>query len=355
MEKFFAGLQHVDHLPVIKDLNQLLRKKSEYSNEALQPEDFQHDPIQHNKQYTTTCTTTTTCSSTSSSKNQVRVFCIDQISQDDKLMQYYTGFSYNTFNKIYKFLVPLEDTIMPPINNITTKAMNYKNQLFLTFCKLRNNFDLQDLCFRFGITKQSAGVIFSTWINFMFLRFGEVPIWPHRDVIAQHMPKKYSEEFPSTFAILDCTEIKIQKPSSLKAQSQTYSDYKSANTVKALVAIDPKGFLLFASMLFAGSMSDHEIFRKSGLKYLLGKLIEIDYLKRGDGLMVDKGFKIEDDINELGLNLNIPPFARQGTQMSKTDALFTKKIAAHRVHVERAISRIKKFKILSNQIHLGQE
>ena len=47
-------------------------------------------------------------------------------------------------------------------------------------------------------------------------------------------------------------------------------------------------------------MSDREIFRKSGLKYLLGKLIKIDYLKRGDGLMVDKGFKIEDDINELG-------------------------------------------------------
>ncbi|KAG1942921.1 hypothetical protein F2P79_015290 [Pimephales promelas] len=37
---------------------------------------------------------------------------------------------------------------------------------------------------------------------------------------------------------------------------------------------------------------------------------ECGYLKEGDGLMVDKGFLIEKDVQELGLNLNIPPIAK---------------------------------------------
>ncbi|KAJ8298366.1 hypothetical protein KUTeg_024897 [Tegillarca granosa] len=52
---------------------------------------------------------------------------------------------------------------------------------FNTFSKLRNNFDLQDLGFRFCVTKQIAVVIFNSWVNNMFLRFGEVSIWPHWD------------------------------------------------------------------------------------------------------------------------------------------------------------------------------
>ncbi len=42
----------------------------------------------------------------------------------------------------------------------------------------------------------------------MFLRFGEIPIWPHRDILSREMPEEYRREFPTTFAILDCTEIK---------------------------------------------------------------------------------------------------------------------------------------------------
>ena len=49
----------------------------------------------------------------------------------------------------------------------------------------------------------------------MFLRFGELCIWPHRDVLFENMPSKFKKDFPTTFAIVDC------KPSSLKAQSQT--------------------------------------------------------------------------------------------------------------------------------------
>ena len=72
--------------------------------------------------------------------------------------------------------------------------------------------------------------------------------------------------------------------------------------------------------------------------------------KAGDGLMVDKGFLIEKDVNELGLNLNIPPIAKSNSQMPATDVEMTKKKAKHRVHVERAIAKVKKFKIVSGRM-----
>ena len=58
--------------------------------------------------------------------------------------------------------------------------------------------------------------------------------------------------------------------------------------------------------------------------------------------MADKGFPIKHELEELGLKLVIPPFAPGSGQMSAPDVALTKKTAAHRVHIERAISRAKK-------------
>ncbi|VDI46991.1 Hypothetical predicted protein [Mytilus galloprovincialis] len=88
------------------------------------------------------------------------------------------------------------------------------------------------------------------------------------------MPESYKKDFPSTLAIIDGTEIKIQKPSSLHAQSQSYSNNKSTNTLKDLVAVDPRGSLLFTSCLFSGAISDKDIFEQLGLKKMLQNLVQ---------------------------------------------------------------------------------
>ena len=73
-------------------------------------------------------------------------------------------------------------------------------------------------------------------------------------------------------------------------------------------------------------------------------------MKKGDGIMADKGFLIEKEIKATGLELNLPPFARSKWQMPAGDVLATKRIAKHRVHVERAIAKIKTFKIVLQKI-----
>lgn len=130
----------------------------------------------------------------------------------------------------------------------------------------------------------------------------------------------------------------------MAAQSQTYSDYKSTNTLKALGACDPRGS-------GSGSISDKELFTKSGLKSMLKDLISVGHLQTGDGIVADKGFDIHEEVEQCGLKLNIPPFARSGTQMSECDSLLTLRIAAHRVHVERLIAAIKNSRLFTDVFH----
>ena len=83
------------------------------------------------------------------------------------------------------------------------------------------------------------------------------------------------------------------------------------------------------------------------------KSLDARKIKKGDGVIVDKGFFfIKVEIERVVLVFPIPSFAPGSGQMSAKDISFTEKIASHRVHVERAISSAKTFKILDERIDL---
>ena len=58
--------------------------------------------------------------------------------------------------------------------------------------------------------------------------------------------------------------------------------------------------------------------------------------------MADKGFTI-DDLLPLGVTLNIPHILGSNNQMTAQDVIKTGEIASVRIHVERAINKIKNF------------
>lgn len=271
---------------------------------------------------------------------------------------YYTGFSKGQFTSILNFLVP-DNKTCPFSTKKKLKcliSLSLEDQFLLVLVKLRQNFDFVHLGKLFKISSQDCSSLFSDWIQYMYFRFSSVSIWPHRDTIIGHMPKKYRKEFPNTLVIIDGTEIKIEKPSSLTRQSQCYSAYKSCTTLKGLVGIDPRGSIIFSSMLFTGNISDNEITRQSGFYNIIESHLKTGKILPGDGVMADKGFRIDEDFEDLkgiGLELNIPPFTVSGAQMKDTDVALTEKIARHGVHVERAIARVKQFKILGGKVKLG--
>ena len=105
-----------------------------------------------------------------------------------------------------------------------------------------------------------------------------------------------------------------------------------------MIGITPSGAISFVSTLFGGCISDRELTIKSGV---------LEKLETGDSIMADKGFLIADLLEPLGVTLNIPPL-KQCDQFSEAQMIETRRIASQRVHVERAIGRIKTFHILSH-------
>ena len=134
-----------------------------------------------------------------------------------------------------------------------------------------------------------------TWTNYLYFLRGSLPIWPSREQVNKTMPRSFQDAFPTVRVIIDCTEIKVQTPSSLTLHSEFYSNYKSATTLKGLMGISPTGAVSFVTALYTGSISDREITRRSGL---------VELLEPNDGVMADKGFTIEDILTPRNCTLN---------------------------------------------------
>ena len=72
----------------------------------------------------------------------------------------------------------------------------------------------------------------------------------------------------------------------------------------------------------------------------------IDLLEPGDVVMADKGFDIQHLLAPKKAILNIPPFMGGKEQLTLEEEADTRRIASVRIHVERAIERIKNYCIL---------
>ena len=86
----------------------------------------------------------------------------------------------------------------------------------------------------------------------MYSLLKQIPIWPSRQKVNEKMPLTFFKKYPKCRVILDCTEFIIQRPSSPVLQQATFSYYKNANTLKAMVGITPSGAISFISDMWGG-------------------------------------------------------------------------------------------------------
>jgi hypothetical protein len=179
----------------------------------------------------------------------------------------------------------------------------------------------------------------------MYFKFGQNNIWPSKEIVDSTMPEDFKEKYSSTRVIIDCTEVRCQMPSSLHLNSELFSSYKNHATLKGLVGISPGGTMTFISQLYTGSISDREIVVRSGF-------LDLPF-QDGDSVMADKGFTIS-DLLPMGVSLNLPPFLEKRNQMSKEEVVKTQEIASLRIHIERAINKIKNFHVWDRVIPLHQ-
>ena len=171
----------------------------------------------------------------------------------------------------------------------------------------------------------------------------EIEWTPSVEQVAATLPCVVQEKYPTIYCIIDRTEIFIETPSDLFMQSSTWSNYKHHNTGKFLIGCTPNGAISFVSQLYVSSISDVELTKISTFLQMLDG-------KSGVSVMADRGFTVCDMLAEKRVQLNIPPFMKGREQLTIEDVKRGRNIASLRIHVERAISRIKNYTILKGTL-----
>ncbi len=285
--------------------------------------------------------------------DQRRPFKLDDIAGNDKLVQLYTGFSsHDILLAFFEFL----GSAVTKLNYRGEKRKEGKrhrqrkldplNQFFLILIKLKLKLRSFDLAVRFGISESLVSRYVITWVCFMYQHLKEIEWMPAVEQVASTLPPAFREKYPTTYAIIDGSEMFIETPSDLHMQSSTWSSYKHHNTAKFLIACTPNGAICYMSPLYVGSISDVELTRVSGfIQKLEGR--------NGISIMADRGFTIKDQLQEIGVDLNIPPFLEGRQQLPSEEVQRGRQIASVRIHVERAIGRIKNLGILNGTFPLS--
>ncbi|XP_031337295.1 uncharacterized protein LOC116179684 [Photinus pyralis] len=257
------------------------------------------------------------------------------IANTDHLISVYTGIpTKDIYLALYSLMENHELNYYYKWNVVTIPKID---QLLITLMKLRLNLLLDDLSVRFGVTKGTISNIVKTWMfalhEVLFKHFmAEVPTTSKNKCC---LPSSFNS-FTNCRMILDCTEMACIHPQNMEKQRATYSSYKHRNTLKGLIGVAPNGVITYASKLYPGSISDKKIVQDSGV---------LKVFQPGDLILADKGFLIADLLPQ-GVHINTPPFLCSA-QFTPEQVIMTRTIARARIHVERAISRIKCFRILN--------
>ena len=219
------------------------------------------------------------------------------------------------------------------------RKLHQRDEMLMTLMKLRLGLQNKDLSDIFEVPCATVSSVFGTWVKVLANLLKATITMPSSQIIKANLPKVFRmSKFCNIRGILDCTEIFIERPRNLNLQATTWSDYKKHNTVKVLVVITPRGRIGFLSDAWGGRASDVYITRNSGF---------LDLVEDYDTYMADRGFPIATDLLERRAELVIPPGARGNEQMTPQDVRKTQLTSNLRIHVERAIGRLKIYKIFT--------
>ena len=204
------------------------------------------------------------------------LFRIEQIAENDSLVKFFTGFaSYALFINFFEFLGPAVYRLNywgDVQRKKTQEHSTHTIESILSYISETSTKSSRDLAHRFRISTGLISKYFITWVSFMYHHLKEIDWTPSVEQVAATLPCTFQDKHPTTYLIIDGSEIFIETPSDLFVQSSTWSNYKHHNTGKFLVACTPNGAISYISQLYVGSISDVDLTRVSGyLQTLDGK------------------------------------------------------------------------------------
>lgn len=137
----------------------------------------------------------------------------------------------------------------------------------------------------------------------------------------------------------DATEQKIPRPEKKVKRKKYHSGKKKCFTIKTQIVVNGQGLFIDLSPSIPGRKHDYKFFKESDLPSSIPK---------GVPIYLDSGYQgVQKDFPDLNA---IIPFKRNrsGRKLTRSQKIFNTKQRKKRAKVEHSISKIKKFKILSD-------
>ena len=204
----------------------------------------------------------------------------------------------------------------------------------------KKGFDVRHMSYLFGISPSHVSRVFTMWVNILHACLKTLLRWPTQDIARANLPKAFAT-FPRTRcarlhwiciwkAISACSTetnmVFLQAFQHCKVADRNTSMWNNYISVNSICP---------------GGVSDVEIVKKS-------QFLDLIVIEPADDVMADRGFNIRHLLLPKRAILNIPAFSKgSNLSLKKAAVRHSRSIASVRIHVERAIRRMKCFKILS--------
>ncbi|XP_062535453.1 uncharacterized protein LOC134204691 [Armigeres subalbatus] len=189
--------------------------------------------------------------------------------------------------------------------------ISIRNLVTLVFVKLKTNLSFRCISSMYGVCPKTCSKYFNTFIPILADVMRIAVPWFDKDIVSNDLPYHF-RQYKNVRAVLDCTEIPIQRPTCLHCRIISYSHYKGRETAKYMVSITPGGCFNFISPGYVGKASDKFIFNHCDILPLFDK---------HDAVMVDKGFSISQELAAHHLEMIRPPTLFDG-QLSKEKCFY---------------------------------
>ena len=171
-------------------------------------------------------------------EQEIERFGLARYSTNPDDIRFFTGFtSYELLKCFFQALSPHAAKIITWTryqrlkNKISSKMYDTGNnckllpidQLVMFLNKIRLGTLDQELSIRYNVSQSTVSRNTITWGNFLYCVLGSQPLWPSKAQVQGAMPQAFKEKYPDCRVILDCTELKVQSPSSLVLNSELFS------------------------------------------------------------------------------------------------------------------------------------
>ncbi len=150
-------------------------------------------------------------------------------------------------------------------------------------------------------------------------------------------PEEVEKYFPGFMAITDCTEQQIPRPEDKRKRKAYYSGKKKRHTVKNQLTVNNRGYILHKLGHKKGRMHDYNINKKNHpvMPKDVVNVVDLGYLG------VEKDFP-----EQLSSHYHIK--RKETNNLSQEEKEYNKIHSKKRIIVEHTISRLKKYRIMSD-------